>query len=1429
MASSLKTPEPFSFGASDLAAQWGVWRRQFEWYLVATRSGLNVDEEQLVGVLLTLLGAEGLKIYESFVFALAGDGRRIVPVLDRFTLHFEPRRSEVFERFKFLKRHQLPGENFDSWLIELRTLIKSCGYGVGADSVLRDQIVLGVADPLVREKLLFEKDLLLIKACDIVRACESSKAQLTQFGGAQALPDSAHALRDNHATRKWDKRPVQPASSRPPPAQHQSAGQRSSFDLPPAGQQYVQCTGCGRRHKKDQCRAANIRCHGCGILGHFVGRCPTAPRPPSFANPAPPLIPGARVHAVDGESPWIGDLGCGGTAMINPNFVEENYYVTHQLHTGPGKSEWFQKLSVDGVDVDFKLDSGATCNILPYESFVRLPPNRRRLRPGPPVRSYGAKDGYLNVLGLHTSKLVYRGAIFIVDFVVVNEPGQPPIFGLPSCEKLNLIRRIDAVQSLPPTPLPPVVMEFMDVFSGLGKLPAEHDIRLLTGVNRVDPVVCAAGRLPFRLEDRVFKKLDDMVADGIITPVQEPTEWVSRMMVVGKPDGDVRICLDPSELNKAIQRQHFAVPTIEQLFSKLSKARYYCSLDAASGFYQIPLTNAASYLCTMATPKGRYRFLRLPFGLKSAPEVYLQAMSDLFGDLPGVFIYFDDFLVTGETKDELLFNLRQVFLRCRLHNLKLQLKKCRFFLQELPWLGHVIGQGTLKPDPSKIEAIVDMPAPSCPADLVRLLGMVTYLDKFCKDLAGLTRPLRALLKADVAWVWEEPQQASLENLKRALSSLLVLRLFDPSLPVVVSVDASSVGIGAVLLQEGQPIAYSSTTLTETQKRYFQIEKELLAVQFGLLRFRQYVYGQSVIVESDHKPLVGLLDKPIASCSPRIQRLRLQLQRFDFQLTYKPGKELFIADTLSRAPSPRLFKDDVTQGCEEQVHATLDTIIPLDSTRAKFAAATAADPTLQLVREVLLRGWPDHKAQCPIAAKPFWSVRHNLAEADGLLLNGERLVVPLSLRQEVMAGIHDGHFGEVKCILRAKSAVYWPGCDDQIRNMVASCATCQQHRNRNPAQPLYPVPLPVHAFQRVSADIFLYAGVNYLLVVDAYSKWPSVVPLRSLSSSSTIAEMERIFSDFGTPEVVMSDNGSQFDCAEFSAFCARRNIRSVSSSPVYPQSNGLVERHIQTVKKTILKMFHDGRTLWESLAAIRSTPVSADLPSPAVLMQGRHLRGSLPFLPTRLTPQFVSAQFVRGQLQRRQATASFHHHGRPDIRGSALIVGQRVRVYISGLWLPGAVQSVCAEPDSYVVRLLDGRVFRRTRRDINIDNSLNAGFGVPQFGVGRPSLPSLPLPPPLPPAAAVRLPLAPLPGLGHPPVPPVGVEPPVPMLIPDGPAQPEMQPIPVASPVRRPRGRPPGPRVARLPPVPVPQPALGPAETVPPISGSTRSGRSYMKP
>ncbi|XP_045023117.1 uncharacterized protein K02A2.6-like isoform X3 [Daphnia magna] len=1127
-------------------------------------------------------------------------------------------------------------------------MVSSCNFGTPAviDSVLRDQIVFGVASEHVREKLLFETDLKLAGACNIVRACESASSKLTQM--APRGESTVHRLHDNQPKGK----------------QGMSSYNKSSQ---PGGnmQQYVNCQGCGRRHRKDQCSAAKVVCFSCQQVGHYANRCPNGGSQQGTSHPrkmAPPPAPptGTRqptmrpaqrgtfmqqqLHAVEQE-------GFDGQLTGANGFLGEDY-VTHQLTCTEEKvDEWYEDMAVDGnATIRFKLDSGATCNVLPYELYASVCPNGAPLEPGPRVRNYSANGGYLNVLGVYKGQVVRRGIAYVLRFVVVNEPGQPAILGLPACKLMKLIKRVHSITVSPPQLQPPIVKEFADVFNGIGKLPIEHEIRLATGPNHVDPVVSAAGRVPFSLEKKVFDKLDQMVADNIIAPVVEPTEWVSRMLVVGKPDGDVRICLDPSDLNKAIQRQHFMVPTVEQLFGKIGKARYFCSLDAASGFYQIPLSDRSSYLCTMATPKGRYRFLRLPFGLVSAPEVYLQAMSELFGDLHGVLIYFDDFLVMGETMEELECNLRRVLVRCREKNLKLQLKKCQFFVQNLPWLGHVIGNGSLKLDPEKVEAIVKMPAPTDKNGLIRLLGM------------------------DAAWVWDAQQEQALNALKSAISSLPVLRLFDVSKPLVVSVDASP------------------------------IEKELLAVQFGLLRFRQYVYGQKVTVETDHKPLVGLLEKPIATCSPRIQRMRLQLQRFDFRLVYKPGKELFIADTLSRAPSPRLFTDDVTQDSEDQVHHVLHSLVTSVSTRKRYAEVTALDPTLQLLKTVIQKGWPEKRAQCPAAVKPYWSVRSELSMVEGILLCGSRLVVPMSLRRETMEGIHDGHFGETKSVLRAKSAVYWPGWEDQVKNMVASCSVCQENRGRNPKLPLHPVRLPDYAFQLVSADLFEFERVNYILLVDAYSKWPCVVPLKSTTSSAIIEEMSRFFCDFGRPEELESDNGTQFSSAEFREYCASLNIKQVTSSPEFAQSNGLVERHIQTVKRTLLKMFAEGKSLWEALAAIRSTPVSGSLPAPSVLLQGRNLRGVLPFLDASLSPKLVPASFVRQELSRRQQTAAFVQPRPVSVRSSVLTVGQRVRALIKGTWQLGVVNVVCPEPHSYIVRLSDGRMFRRTRWAINVDNA-----------------------------------------------------------------------------------------------------------------------------
>jgi len=424
----------------------------------------------------------------------------------------------------------------------------------------------------------------------------------------------------------------------------------------------------------------------------------------------------------------------------------------------------------------------------------------------------------------------------LIDFVVVDEPVEPAILGLNSCLVMNLIRRVDAVfDNEIPSQLPSIVQKYKGVFEGLGRLTPEHEIQLLPGAT---PVVHAARRVPFRLRERVEKQLLEMEAAGVLKRVTEPTEWVSSMVVASKPNGGLRLCIDPTDFNVSVKRQHFAVPSAEELFGRLSGAKHFAVLDATSGFYQIPLTEESSYLWTMATPIGRFRYLRLPFGIKSAPEVYQCTMMELFGDLPGVEIYFDDFLVWGETESQLTDRLEAVFQRCERVNLRLNMSKCQFFLQTVRWLGHKIGDGILQADPAKVAAIVNMPDPSNKQDLMRLLGMATYLDKFCENLSNLARPLRDLLKVDAMWIWDAQQRAAFQKLKDAFSGLPVLRLYDPKRPLVVLVDASPTGLGAVLLQDGQPVSYSSVTLTETQKGYVQIEKELLAVQFGLDRFNQ---------------------------------------------------------------------------------------------------------------------------------------------------------------------------------------------------------------------------------------------------------------------------------------------------------------------------------------------------------------------------------------------------------------------------------------------------------------------------------------------------------------------------------------------------------------------------------------------------------------
>ena len=447
-----------------------------------------------------------------------------------------------------------------------------------------------------------------------------------------------------------------------------------------------------------------------------------------------------------------------------------------------------------------------------------------------------------------------------------------------------------------------LIKKYPNVFGeGVGLLEGEYHIQLKEDAVPVQHAPC---RVPVALRDRLRNTLDEMVQQDIVAPVTQPTPWISCVVVVPKKNGMLRICLDPKDLNKAIEREHYPLPTIEDIAPRLYGAKLFSILDARNCFWQVKLDTSSSYLTTFNTPFGQYCWKRMPFGICSAPEVFQRRMHELIEGLQGVEVIADDFVTVGfgDTLEKATSdhdrNLEAFLQRCRDRGLKLNPEKIQLCKQEVPFIGHVAtGQG-LCVDPAKVQAILAMPPPTDVAAVRRLLGFTQYLSKFLPHLSDITKPLREITQLDAEWTWDHTQQHVLDTLKRAVTSTPVLRYYNLKEEVTLQCDAFQSGLGAALMQNGQPVAYASRALTPTETRYAQIEKELLAIVFACEKFEAYIYGRErVHVETDHQPLETIAVKPLNSAPQRLQRMLLRLQKYNLKVKYKKGDKCFL-QTLS---------------------------------------------------------------------------------------------------------------------------------------------------------------------------------------------------------------------------------------------------------------------------------------------------------------------------------------------------------------------------------------------------------------------------------------------------------------------------------------------------------------------------------------------------
>lgn len=613
--------------------------------------------------------------------------------------------------------------------------------------------------------------------------------------------------------------------------------------------------------------------------------------------------------------------------------------------------------------------------------------------------------------------------------------------------------------------------------------------------------------MPIPLLDKVKKELQRLCQLGVLKPVEEPTQYVSPIVVVPK-DKTVRICGDYTHLNKNIARPVYPIPKVEVTLARLRGSEFYSKIDATSGFLQIPLDKASAKLTTIITPFGRFMYNRLPFGLNCAPEYFSMKFSQLFEDFDNVVIHMDDVLLYTKNLEEHKQLLTVVLTRLHKAGITINRSKCVFAVPEVRYLGHIINKDGIRPEPERIEAINKFKTPESKKEVMQFLGMINFVSRFIPDKTDTLEPLYSLLKKKVRFVWDIPQKIAFEKIKLLLQEAPILAHYDPSKKIIVSADSSSYGLGAMLTQVNEDgsksiVAYASRTLSDTEKRYSQIEKECLALVWAVERFKDYVYGISLHLETDHKPLVQILQtKPIDDLTPRLMRLRMRLMRYQYTVEYVPGKLLAIPDALSRNPlNNKQDWDRQDRDIKGFINGIAQNIPVGDVLLERIKQEQSRDEICNKIKEYTSAGWPE-KNKTAAKLKDYIQYNTNFSVVGNLLLYNSRIVVPETMQKEILFKIHEGHLGISKCRNRAQQTVWWLGISTQIETFIKNCPKCVEQR-QNPREDIIIEPLPSRPWKKIGIDLFHYNGTWYMAVTDYYSHYLEIKKMYNLNESYVI--------------------------------------------------------------------------------------------------------------------------------------------------------------------------------------------------------------------------------------------------------------------------------------------------------------------------------------
>ncbi|XP_055681836.1 uncharacterized protein K02A2.6-like [Lutzomyia longipalpis] len=1018
------------------------------------------------------------------------------------------------------------------------------------------------------------------------------------------------------------------------------------------------CYLCGDMHWVRDCTHTNTKCKDCGKIGHKSGYCPPQ-----------------RTQDNGGST------GKGKKKFFKKKKSSANTNVVYAPHPRGRK---FLTPRINGRLIEFQLDCAADVSLVSRSTWEEL--GKPLLRESS-MNVTDAQSNRMPILGEFDCDVVLRGKKIRGRCMVVGGRTSN-LFGIEWIAELGLwdvapSAYCHAVQGEFDTAS--AVKEIRESFPGVFGREIGKCTRITASIHlkpNAKPIFRPKRPVAFHMLPVVDEELQRLQSSGIITPV-EYSPWAAPIVVARKSNGTIRICGDYSSgLNESIEMNNYPIPDPDSLFSRLSNKSVFSHIDLSDAYLQVPMDIESSNLLTIHTPRGLFRFNRLPPGIKSAPGIFQEVVERMLQGIPDVICYFDDICVASSSPEAHFSTLKTVFQRLKDFNFRVRLEKY----------------------PDKCDAIKRMPAPKNVQELRSFLGAIQFWGKFVKGMSELRKPMDDLLKKNARWKWTQQCQKAFIRFKEILTSDLLLTHYDPHLPITIASDASSHAMGCVAYHEYpdgtlKAFYHASRKMTDAEMGYSQIEKEALGIIFAVKKFHRFIYGRNFTLLTDHKPLLSIFGSkkgiPVHTAN-RLQRWALILLGYDFTIKYTSTTSFGHADVLSRLINNHRQPDDeviIAQILDEEydnvVVQEVTTQLPVNFQMIKDATAASRD--LQLLIGYIKGGWPpSQKSIKSREVARYFKIRDALSIIKDCVFYRDRVVVPETFRSKILAQLHEAHPGMSRMKALARSYVFWPGLDEDVETKVRHCSDCAT-ASRSPVKTnLASWPLSTGPWQRIHLDYAKYKGDYFLLVIDAYSKWPEVFRTSSTTTTITIQKLVEVFARHGLPEVIVSDNGTQFVSDEFQEFCRLNGIQHIRTCPYSPASNGQCERLVDTLKRSLEKQSAQkiDTALQRFLANYRVTPndYAPAGKSPSEVMYGRKVRTIFDLLKERPKEPLQRNEKMERDYNKKHGTKQSSFSKGEEIYAKKFAQGGKWK------WVPGKIIERRGTV-TYNVRLSDGLIIR----------------------------------------------------------------------------------------------------------------------------------------